>query len=219
MISQLVALFVLAGSLVVCGQTEEGFVPLFDGKTLTGWFGDAKQHFAVEAGCLVCQKGCSGNLLTQREYGDFVLRFDFKLTPGTNNGLAIRAPKEGDVAYAGIELQILDNSAEKYRELKDYQFHGSAYGIAPAKRGALKPVGEWNSQEVRCQGRCLQVILNGKTILDINLDQAAPHGKTIDGSDHPGLQRRQGHLGFLCHGDPVQFRNIRIKELPPHSSD
>jgi len=219
MISQLVALFLLAGTLFVGGQTEEGFVPLFDGKTMTGWTGEAKEYFAVESGCLVCQKGCSGKLLTQREYGDFVLRFDFKLTPGANNGLAIRAPKEGDAAFAGIELQILDNSAERYRELKAYQFHGSAYGIAPARRGALKPVGEWNSQEVRCQGRRLQVILNCKMILDIDLDNAAPNGKTIDGNDHPGLERRQGHLGFLCHGDPVQFRNIRIKELPLASNN
>lgn len=219
MLSQLLALFLLAGTLLVSGQTEEGFVSLFDGKTMTGWSGEAKKHFAIEAGCLVCQEGCSGKLMTQRKYGDFVLRFDFKLSPGANNGLAIRAPEEGDAAYAGIELQILDNSAEKYRGLKPHQFHGSAYGIAPAKRGALKPVGEWNSQEVRCQGRCLQVILNGKTILDINLDKVAPNGKTVDGNDHPGLQRRQGHLGFMCHGDPVQFRNIRIKELPLHLND
>ena len=194
-------------------EIEQAFVPLFDGKTLNGWTGDAKKHFAVEAENLLCQKGCHGKLITEREYADFVLRFEFRLTPGANNGLAIRAPQKGDAAFAGIELQILDNTAEKYKQLKDYQFHGSAYGVAAAKRGALKPVGEWNSQEVRVQGRQIQVILNGKKILDTNLDEAAPGGKTVDGRDHPGLSRQQGHVGFLCHGDPVAFRNIRIQDL------
>ncbi len=202
-----------------CETKEPGFVPLFDGKTLSGWTGDAKKYFAVESKCLVCQKGCTGKLFTQREYSDFILRFDFKLTPGANNGLAIRAPKEGDSAYLGIELQILDDTAKMYTELEDCQFHGSAYGIAPATQGALKPLGEWNSQEVRCHGSNLQVTLNSKIILDIDLEEAAPNGKTIDGKDHPGLRRKQGHLGFLCHDDPVYFRNIRIKELSADSKN
>lgn len=192
---------------------EARFTSLFDGKSLDGWIGDGKEFFAVEQGAMVCQQGCHGKLITEREYRDFVLRFDFKLTPGANNGLAIRTPVEGDAAYVGIELQILDNSADKYKDLKDYQFHGSAYGIAAAKRGALKPAGEWNTQEVLCQGRNLKITLNGKVILDINLDQVAPDNKTIDGNDHPGLRREKGHVGFLCHNDPVSFRNVSIKEL------
>ena len=195
------------------GDTEAGYVALFDGRTLDGWVGDAVKHFRVEQGCLICAPGCQGKLLTEREYADFVLQFEFKLTPNANNGLAIRAPLEGDAAFAGIELQILDNSAAMYRELEDYQFHGSAYGVAAAKRGALKPVGAWNSQQVACQGRQLQVTLNGKTILEVDLDEAAPQGKTLDGKKHPGLKRTQGHVGFLCHGDEVAFRNIRIKQL------
>ena len=191
---------------------EAGFVSLFDGKTLQDWSGD-KDSFAMEEGLLVSQAGARGNLLTKREYGDFVLRFDFRLTPGANNGLGIRVPREGDLSYNGIELQILDNSAEKYKDLKPYQYHGSAYGIAPALRGFLQPVGQWNRQEVRCQDRRVVVILNGSTILDVDLDEAAPDGKTMDAAAHPGLNRRQGHIGFLCHGDRVAFRNIRIQEL------
>lgn len=194
-------------------KLEAGFTPLFDGKSLDGWIGDGKKFFKVEQGAMVCERGCVGKLLTEREYQDFILRFDFKLTPGANNGLALRAPQQGDAAYDGIELQILDNSADKYKDLKDYQYHGSAYGIAAAKRGALKPAGEWNTQEVRLQGRDLQVTLNGKLILDINLDKAAPDNKTIDGEDHPGLGRRLGHIGFLCHDDQVYFRNVHIQDL------
>ena len=162
---------------------------------------------------IVLPKGKAGKLLTNEEYGDFVLRFEFRLTPNANNGLAIRAPVSGDSAYNGLELQILDGTSGKYTNLKPYQTHGSIYGVAPAKRGFLKPVGEWNTQQVECRGRNIRVTLNGHVILDANLDQVAPGGKTIDGQNHPGLQNNKGHLGFLGHGDEVAFRNIRIQPL------
>lgn len=191
---------------------EENFTPLFNGRNLEGWIG-ATDQYVVEEGVIVLPKGRGGKLLTQDQYDDFILRFEFKLTPNANNGLAIRAPVHGDAAYNGMELQILDGSSGKYPDLKPYQTHGSIYGVAPAKRGFLKPVGAWNQQEVTCRGRNLRVTLNGHVILDVNLDEVAPEGKTIDGQNHPGLQNTKGHLGFLGHGDPVAIRNIRIQEL------
>jgi len=86
------------------------------------------------------------------------------------------------------------------------------YGIIPAKRGYLKPVGEWNQQEVIVQGSSIKVILNGTPIVDGDFIEASKNG-TMDGKDHPGLQRTKGHIGFLGHGDVVRFRNIRIKDL------
>lgn len=203
---------VLLSLFVEVRADEQGFTPLFDGHSFAGWIG-GPERFEIADGVLVSKQGCQGNMLTEREYGDFVLRFDFRLNAGGNSGLGIRVPLEGAGAYDGIELQILDDTADKYRDLKPYQFHGSAYGIAPAKRGALYPVGQWNRQEIRCRGSTLRVILNDQTILDVNLDQVAPNGKTIDGWDHPGLGRRTGHLAILCHEDVVEFRNLRIKEL------
>jgi len=167
----------------------------------------------VENGALVCRPNAKSNLFTVKQYSDFVLRFEFLLTPGANSGLGIRAPLEGDAAYRGIELQILDNSAKKFSKLKPYQYHASAYGIAPAKRGFLKPVGKWNAEEVRCHGRKLSIVLNRELILDIDLDQVARKGKTLDGKKHPGLVRSKGHIGILGHGDQVTFRNIRIREI------
>lgn len=187
-------------------------VALFDGKSLAGWVG-ATESYEARDGVLASIAGASGNLYTEAEYSSFILRFEFRLTPGANNGIGIRAPLDGDTAYKGIELQVLDNTADKYAELKDYQFHGSAYGIAPAKRGHLKPVGEWNQQEVLLDGRKIKVVLNGKTILRIDLDKSAPDGVTIDGEDHPGLSRTTGHIGFLGHGDVVEFRNLRVVDL------
>lgn len=194
-------------------KSEEGFVSLFNGKTLKGWKG-AKEGYDVEDGNIVCLEGGSANLLSEKEYADFVLRFEFRVAPGANNGLAIRSPlrASGNLHLDGIELQILDDSAEKYKELKPYQYHGSVYGIVPAKRGFQKPVGEWNAQEVVCQGRRVLVILNGTTIVDADLDEATKDG-TMDGAEHPGLKADKGHIGFLGHGDRIEVRKIRIKEL------
>ena len=194
---------------------DEGFVSLFDGESLRGWIGAVDSHLVVD-GAIRCKTGAAGNLLSEREYADFVLRFEFRLTAGANNGLGIRCPKvpQGNLHLDGIELQILDDSAEKYKDLKPYQYHGSVYGVVAAKRESLKPVGEWNSQEVTVRGRQIKVILNGTVIVDADLDKAA-QPQTLDGQEHPGLARRQGHLGFLGHGDQVDFRKIRIKELAP----
>jgi hypothetical protein len=200
----------LAGSAKKEG--DEGFVPLFNGKDLTGWTGDKKGYGAKDGKIVVYTDRGSGNLYTEKEYSDFILRFEFKLTPGANNGLGIRTPLEGDAAYAGMELQILDNTAEKYKDLKPYQYHGSVYGVAPAKRGHLKPVGEWNEQEVIADGKRITVKLNGAIIVDTDVDEASTP-ETMDGRDHPGLKRKTGHIGFLGHGSRVEFRNIRIKEL------
>lgn len=194
-------------------STESGFTSLFNGQNLDGWVGN-KTSYRAENGMIIIDPkgGGGGNLFTEKEYGNFILRFEFQLTPGANNGLGIHAPLEGDAAYVGKELQILDNTSEKYSGLKEYQYHGSVYGVIPAKKGFLKPVGEWNVEEVIVEHPKIKVILNGGVILEGDYLEASKNG-TMDGRDHPGLQRSLGHIGFLGHGDVVHFRNIRIKEL------
>jgi hypothetical protein len=193
-------------------EAAEGFVSLFNGSDLSNWTGE-NHSYAVEDGTIVIRptEG-GGNLYTEKEYSDFIFRFEFKLTPGANNGLGIRAPLGGNAAYLGYELQILDNDAPVYARLEPYQYHGSVYGIIPAKRGFQKPVGEWNSQEVWIKGDMIRITLNGTVILEGNLKEASKDG-TMDGQDHPGLERSSGHIGFLGHGSLLWFRNIRIKEL------
>jgi hypothetical protein len=191
--------------------TELGYRPLFNGKDLAGWQGDTKGYI-VEDGKIVALKTGRGNLYTNDEFADFAVRFDFRLEPGANNGLAIRAPTSGDAAYQGMEIQILDDGHKQYSGIQPYQAHGSVYGIAPAKRGHLKPVGEWNSQEVICRGRQVTVNLNGTTIVDVNLDEASTP-QTIDKREHPGLKRNSGHIGFCGHGARVEFANLRVKTL------
>ena len=195
-------------------EKSDGFKLLFNGSDLTGWEGNKKSYF-VENGIIIIdpKKGGSGDLFTAEDYGNFIMRFQFRLTPGANNGLAIRTPFGGHAAYEGMELQILDDASPRYKGwLKDYQHHGSIYGVVPAKTGALKPVGQWNEQEVTAKGKQITIKVNGITIVDADIEKASTP-KTIDEKDHPGLKRDKGRIGFAGHGDRVEFRNLRIKSL------
>lgn len=194
-------------------EQKAGFISLFDGFNLDHWQGN-KTDYIVENGEIWVRpdRGGSGNLFTRKEYSDFVFRFEFQLTAGANNGLGIHSPLKGDAAYVGKELQILDNSADQYKDLKPYQYHGSVYGLVAAKRGFQKPVGEWNQQEVEVRGNQIKITLNGEVILNADLKEATKNG-TLDGKKHPGLKKQKGYIGFLGHGSALQFRNIRILDL------
>ena len=194
-------------------EKQQGFDMLFDGSNLNNWIGN-KTGYLVDNGTMVVNPagGSGGNLYTAKEYGDFEYRFEFQLTPGANNGLGIRTPTEGDAAYVGMELQILDNEADIYKNLQAYQYHGSVYGVIPARRGFLKPTGEWNEEVVMAKGSKIKVILNGQVIMDGDIKEASKNG-TADHREHPGLHNPKGHIGFLGHGSVVRFRNIRVKGL------
>jgi hypothetical protein len=199
-------------ALAEIGGGEEGFKPLFNGKDLTGWT-NATDSYEIVGGTLVCKSGKHGNMFTKDLYDNFTVRLEFKLPPGGNNGLGFRSPiSDDDIAYVGMESQILDNTAKKYKNLHEYQVHGSLYGLAPAIRGYLRPVGQWNYEELTLNGDQLTVRLNGFEILNTNI--AEVRKKPIDGKEHPGASRTDGHFGLLGHRDPVAFRNLRIKRLP-----
>lgn len=193
-------------------KDEAEFEPIFNGKDLTNWIG-AVEDFEVKEGAIQCKPGRGGNLLTKDEFDNCVVRFEFKLPPGGNNGLALRSPNTQDqLAYAGFEIQILDDDDPKYADLHDYQVHGSLYGLAPAAPGYLRPDGEWNYQEVTVDGDKLTVNVNGFEVLNVdNISELAK--KPLDGKEHPGATRKSGHIGFCGHNDPVAIRNIRVKQL------
>ena len=193
-------------------DSEEGFVSMFNGKDLTGWAGS---DFAVEDGILVCHGHHGGGLsYTKSEFTNFVMRFEVKLSPGANNGFNFRT--DGAVWN---EIQILDDVHPTFTNIHPYQAHGSIYGVVPAKRGFLKPAGEWNYEEVMADGSHIRVRLNGEEILDVELSKL-DLDKCLDGTAHPGLRRTSGGIGWLGHLNgyekegAVYFRNIRIKSLP-----
>lgn len=211
-------IFSIASAIFLSAATamaavEAGFTQLFNGKDLTGWklIGKTGQGYIVENGVIVCPKNGGGNLYTEKEYADFIFRFEFKLEDGSNNGVGIRAPLQGDAAYVGMEIQVLDDNSTKYKgKLRPEQYHGSIYDVFAAKQGALKPAGQWNTEEIRAEGRRIKVTVNGKTIVDADINTVTDPAKI---QKHPGLFRDAGHIGFLGHNEYVEFRNIRIKEL------
>jgi hypothetical protein len=175
-------------------EIRQGFVSIFDSKSLDGWRGSTTGYVA-ENGLLVCKKQGGGSLFTVKELGDFAFRFEFKLEPGGNNGVSVR----------GHEIQILDDYAPKHQNIKPCQYHGSIYCAVPAKRGHTKPAGEWNTEEIMCQGSRWKVTVNDAVIVDVDL-------ATVSGAEALA-QRTKGPLGFLGHGSLVEFRNLRVKSL------
>lgn len=205
-----------AGALA---QPEPGFTSLFDGQSTQGWvFVGSGPGCSAKDGILDFPKESAGDLFTDKEYADFVLRLEYKLEPGGNNGVGIRCPlgTPGEqMAYSGMEIQILDDLAPKHANIKPWQFNGSVYNIVPAKNGTPK-IGEWNSYEITAQGRQIKVVLNGRTIVDTDLNDV--HDPEVL-QHHPGMFRNSGRIGFLGHHDHLEFRNVRIKELPAERMD
>ncbi len=204
--------FLLGFFALAAAAADPGFTDLFNGKDLKGWryVGAKSDSYYVERGLLVTSANARGNLFTDAEYANFILRFDFKLTDGANNGIGIRAPFEGDAAYQGMEIQILDHDADMYKgKLRPAQYHGSIYDVFPAKTGFLKRT-DWNREEISANGPHIVITLNGAVIVDADLS-------TVTDSEvlkkHPGLKRATGHIGLLGHDSRVEFRNLQIKKL------
>jgi len=193
-------------------EKKEGYKVLFDGTSMSQWTSNTDEY-VLENGCIVMYpKTGHGNLYTKEEFDNFILRFEFLLTPEANSGLGLRHKMiTTQSGYDGMELQILDNEAPLYKDLKPYQYHGSVYGWIPAKRGFLKPAGEWNYQEVAANGDHIKVILNGTVIVDDNLEEASRNSHS--GNIPASLFYEKGHIAFLGHNSVVKFRNIRVKEL------
>jgi hypothetical protein len=209
--------FVLAFLLIAStapAAVEKGFTPLFDGKTLQGWtlknpFGTGCQ---VKDGLLVFPADGGGDLLTDKEYANFVLRLEYRLEPAGNNGVGIRVPAQGHPSYDGMEIQILDDQHAQYKgKIRPEQHTGSVYDVIPARTGFQKPAGEWNQEEISANGRHIRVTLNGVIILDADLDTVREPEVL---KKHAGLTRSTGRIGFLGHKTRVEFRNVRIKTLP-----
>lgn len=190
---------------------DTAFRALFDGKSLTGWspVGGKPENWLARDGLLITKGEGGGWVSTEETYANFHVKLEYKLLAGGNSGVFIRSPRTGDPSYTGIEIQILDDNDDRYKELKPYQYCGSIYGVVPAKRGQTRPPGEWNAMEILAQGTKVKVILNGETIVDADL---ADHPDAV--KERPGSARKDGYIGLQSHSEPVEFRNIEIKRLP-----
>ena len=207
-------------------EAKEGFEVLFDGEDMSKWIGNTIDYVPMNGAiCVSAKYGNGGNLYTQKEYSDFIFRFEFCfMKEGVNNGVGIRTPMGVDAAYEGMEIQILDHDAPIYKNLREYQVHGSVYGIIPAKRIKSPKLGTWNTEEIWVKGDRIKVTVNGEVILDGNIrkackghnvskDGSKTNPYTVDKKNHPGLFNKSGHIGFLGHGEGLKLRNVRIKDL------
>ena len=207
-------------------EEKAGYELLFDGTNLDQWHGGKANYVPIDGAIYVSANyGAEGNLYTNRKYSDFVFRFEFCFVrPGINNGVGIRTKDGVDAAYDGMEIQILDHDDPIYQGLREYQVHGSVYGIIPAKRIKHKPLGEWNYEEIRAVGDHITVTLNGEVLVDGDIRKAcqghnmAPEeGKanpyTVDHQSHPGLFNKDGFISFCGHGEGLKLRNIRVLDL------
>jgi hypothetical protein len=204
---------VLGISPAVPGDNDkppEGFESLFNGKDLTGWKATGKMTvWGAEKGVLYVSGSGGGWLLTEKEYGDFELRLQYKMSKHSNSGVALRTPFVGDPAYKGMEIQLIDDA--NWKGLQTWQHTGSIYNVAPAKTIANKEIGEWNTMRIVAKGRHVKVENNGTVLVDANLDDfVAEHGK-----QHPGIlpDHTKGHVGFQSHDNRVEFKNVYLKQL------
>lgn len=214
----LVSTALFLSSAAVQAQRDGALVSIFDGTSLKGWtlVGKKGPGYLVRDGAIVCPGDGGGNLFTDREYTNFIFQFEFKLTENANNGIGIRAPLEGDAAYMGMEIQVLHDDGPEYTRLRPEQYHGSIYDVVGAKRGAQKKLGEWNKEEILADGRHIKVTLNGQVIVDADLNQVTDPAKL---QKHPGLLRESGHIGFLGHNSHVEFRDLRVRDLPSREAE
>jgi hypothetical protein len=194
-------------------EKADGFMPLFNGKDLSGWmtYESQPENWTVEDGLLVCNGKGGGWLGTDREYANFAVRLEYRLKPAGNSGVYIRSPEQGHISQVGMEIQILDDNHPKYATLNYYQYTGSIYGVVPPSRRLTKAAGEWNALDIRADGRRLVVQVNGKKVVDADLDRCLQDEEVA--KEHPGLARTTGRIGLQSHSERVEFRNIRIKEL------
>lgn len=198
--------------VVPLSAAEDGFVPLFNGKDLANWKqigGKKNDVWTAENNMIVCKSSGGGWLSTDKTHGDFIVRLEYRMEPGGNSGVFLRAPHEGNPWIAGMEIQLLDEEHVKYKgKIKPFQHTGSIYGVVPPSKSAIKPAGEWNKVEITARGRQITVVINGAKVVDANLDEHKSAEK-----EHPGITRKDGYLGLQSHDDRIEFRNLMIKEL------
>jgi hypothetical protein len=208
----LVALWLFPAALFA-DEPDDGFVALFNGKGLSGWklYDSKPEGWQVSDGMIICTGKGGGWLGTERDYANYVLRLEYRLLPGGNSGVYLRAPEKGWISRVGMEIQILDDFAPQYAKLDFYQYTGSIYHVVAPTQRASKKAGEWNRMEIRADGRNIVVTLNGKRVVDADLDRCLKDPAIA--REHTGLTRTTGKIGLQSHNERVEFRQLRIKEL------
>lgn len=203
-------------------EKREGWIPLFEGKTLSGWTtsGGEPSKRPVEDGAINPHR-CGGYMMIhERVWDDFTLALDFKISPKCNSGIFVRTfplkPRPGqDVGFNGIEIAIDDTQAAGFHDT------GAIYDLVKPTRNAMKPVGDWNHIEITCDDNQIKVVLNGERVSQMDLDEWTEPNRRPDGTPHKfdvayKNHPRRGYIGLQDHGADCWFKNIKLKPIKLH---
>ena len=211
----------LTGSTTALQAAEDGFAPLFPGDSMAGWkvsdWSDLRTPQKVKGTPWKIENGILYGLnkrtwiISPKEYGDFVLKFDSKISRGSNGGIGLRFPPEGDPAYKGMEIQVVDDEVYYRGRSQPQQRTGSIYDEIAASKDVTRPVGQWSSWEITARGSQVTIVLNGQKIIDVDLSRETKARQ----QKGPPLANRplKGHIGFQNLNGTITLRNIMIKEL------
>jgi len=218
----LVLSLLASGCAGAMSSPDDGFVPLFNGKDLSGWQAGPESAWVVEEGVIALQRREDGKehngdyLWTRETYGDFVLELEFRIPEQANSGVFLRTSDLKDPVYTGIEMQVANSYGRA--GLSRGGTAGAIYDLQAPSRNAVRKPGEWNHVRITCRGPRIAVELNGEPVVDLDLDRWTQPGLNPDGSKNkfPRALKdfaRTGHIGLQDHGRPVWYRNLRIKRL------
>jgi photosystem II stability/assembly factor-like uncharacterized protein len=185
---------------------------LFDVTDMQNWGTVKEGGWKVENGVLAVAAG--GDIFTKEQFGDFELDLEAKVEKGGNSGIFVRAPDPRDW-FSGIEIQVLDSFGKAVPDKHDA---GAVYDVVAPSKNVMKAPGEWNRYTITARGSRLQVATNGEQVVDMDLNRWTEAGKNPDGTPNKFKlaykdMPRRGHIAFQHHGDPVWYRNVRIREL------
>ncbi len=226
-VAVIVGWVVFAGSSSDSRAADDGFVPLLAGDSLEGWkvsdWSDLGTPQKVPGTAWKLEDGVLHGLnkrtwiVSPKRYGDFVLRLETKITPGSNGGIGLRFPPKGDPAYTGMEIQVVDSQTYYHGRARPNQVTGSIYDeVAPAV-DVVKPPGQWNCWQITARGPRVTVVLNGRTIIDEDLSE---HTAARQQKGPPLAERPlSGHIGFQNLNGSITLRSIMIKQLGPGQTD
>lgn len=201
-------------------RRADGWRLLFDGETLAGWRVFRGQGmsdgWAVEDGAITRVADGAMDIVTEEEFEDFELALEWRVEPGGNSGVFIRASEEVDRIFEGApEMQVLDD--ERHVDGGDpLTSAGANYGLHAPSADVVRPAGEWNRARIRVDGDRVTHWLNGVQVVDYRLwtDEWEARVAGSKFAEWPGYGTfRRGRIGLQDHGDRVQFRSIMIREL------
>ena len=204
-------------------ESAKGFVPLFNGKNLDGWLTGPDNAWVAEDGLLTLHREMDGKehnldyLWTSQQYGNFILELEYKTTDRANSGIFIRTPDRKNPVYTGMEIQVSNSYGRP--GLSNKGTAGAVYDCLAPTINAVKPPGEWNKYRITCQDNLIEVVLNGKRIIDMDVDRWTTAGQNPDESANKFKDTaikdfsRVGYIGLQDHGRQVWYRNIRVKRI------